>query len=166
MTLNKQICFLILLCFCQTCFAQTVTRQYIDSSLKLTDSSFGLKRPVSYLINGVHYDSLQMDQALTRYQLIDLVDLFYLTCEKTQLAHCENDIAIIAFTYEQKQNIKQNTWKKARKLFSQSDTPILYLNKKQIEPTETRNVFSALQLREIKYIDTSAGKIRIWTRQQ
>ena len=62
--IHKKIWGLLLLSICNTCFSQTVTRNYIDSALKTIDTTYRQKRGVLYVINGVPFDSLQIDKRI------------------------------------------------------------------------------------------------------
>ena len=163
----KSLFELLLFLYGTVSFSQTATRQYLDSVFKTMDTNFKQKRGVLYIINGVPFDSLQLDTELAKYDLKHLVKIFFLPCEKIGTSHCYNDAALILFAYNQKNKTKRKAWNAAKQLYSDSsDIPVLLIDNSIIDLTISEQKFKSLRLRDIMYIDTTQKdnrpQIRIW----
>ncbi|HNO71643.1 MAG TPA: hypothetical protein PKO16_07730 [Bacteroidia bacterium] len=150
------------------CFSQKATRQYVDSSFKMMNSSYKQNRDVFYVINGVPFDTSNVDKELALYELKYLMELQFLTCEQINTMHCRNDVALIFFAYNQKNKKKQKMWKSAKELFKSSfDTPYLLIDNAIIDNGNAKNRFNSFRLKDIMYIDMTLKDnkhfVRIWT---
>ena len=159
---------LLLLFYYSHCFSQTATRQYIDSAFKKIDSTYRQKRDVFYVINGVAFDTTNVDKELALYDLKYLIELHFLTCEQINTMHCRNDVALILFAYNQKTKKKRKGWKSAKMLFKESfDLPTLLIDNTVLDNGNANSRFNSLRLKDIMYIDTTQKNnkhlIRIWT---
>jgi hypothetical protein len=149
-------------------FSQKVTKQSIDSAFRKLSNSFKRDRGVMYVINGVLFDSLQLETALSKYDLKSLVELRFVTCENTGLFHCYNDAAVILFAYKQKTKVRRKYWKTAKQLLADKDyLPTLSINNSVVSKNLTHQTFDQIRLKDIMYIDTTqidnSCQIRIWT---
>ena len=168
--LNRFIIATLLLFSIHTCYSQPATRHHIDSTLATIDTAFKTKRGVFYVINGIPYDSLQLDEELKQYDLRSIVEMRFITCEKSNLPHCVNDVAVVVFAYNQKNEVKRKAWKNATRLFADSlETPLLLINNSVINQEVSEQTFEALRLKQIKYIDiaeqSNNQQIRVWTKE-
>lgn len=150
------------------CFSQKVTRQIIDSAFQIISTAFKKNRGVMYVVNGIPYDSLQLDTAVSKYDLKSLVELTFVTCENSGLFHCNKDAAIILFAYNQKTKVKRKHWKTAKQLLADNDhLPTLSINNTVISQNLIQQTFERFRLKDIMYIDTTQMnnnyQIRIWT---
>jgi hypothetical protein len=103
--------------------------------------------------------------------------------------HCNGDIVIILFAYNQKNKTKRHLLKKVRHsftdnyvsfsqhIFTIAKDPVLYIDNKLIHHTETKGRINQLKLNGVYYIDfndkpvselyygqnAKNGLVRIWT---
>jgi hypothetical protein len=154
------IIFTLLLLFTFTlCFSQKVTKQCIDSMFKKSFPAFKEKRDVVYVLNGIAYDSLQIN--------LELIDLTFLTCEQNEFTHCINDAGIIRFVHSQKARIKRKSWQTAKHLLTNKYvSPSLVIDNAVINQELVGKTFKELRLKNIMYIDIAqmngSSQIRIW----
>ncbi len=138
------------------CLSQKVNRQVIDSSFRKIDSTFKQKRGVLYVLNGILYDSLQLDIELSKYDLKSLIELSYVTCEKSGLFHCSNDAAIMLFAYDQKVKFKRKNWQKAKHILADNNNVVtLLIDNVPVSEDLIKQTFKDLRLKDILYIDTA-----------
>jgi len=148
-------------------YSQPVTKKSIDSTLKSFDPTYKVKRDVFYVVNGVLFDTLQLDTELAKYDLKKLVDLFFVPCEKIGTNECNNDVAVILFAYKQNSKKKRKALKAARELLkSNFENVVLKIDNSVIPPDFAKRAFNALHKGDIMYIDTAEKDnrhvIRIW----
>lgn len=166
-TIYRILLGVLLLWTSSASFSQPATRQYIDSTLKSLDNTYKLKRDVFYVINGIVFDTIQLDTELAKYDLNHLVDLFFVPCEKIGTIECNNDVAVVLFAYKQKNNKKRKALKAARQLLTDNlKAVVLQIDNTVIAPDSTKRVFNTLHKSDIMYIDTAKKNnqhvIRIW----
>ncbi|MES2851178.1 MAG: hypothetical protein V4685_19165 [Bacteroidota bacterium] len=165
--LNKILIGVFLLLFVKFSFSQKATRHYVDSLLSISDSTFKESSEVFYVINGIPYDSIQVDTAIAQYDTKYLADALFLSKEK-QSYPFYRDVAVILFAYKQKNKIKRRHWKSAKKLLidAEEDNTILLIDKISIEPSQSKEKFKSVQLKDIMYIDINEKdkikQVRIW----
>jgi hypothetical protein len=167
LTFNKILIGGSLLLFVNFSFSQTVTRNYVDSVLSISDSSFKERFGVLYVINGIPYDSLRIDTEISKYDTKYLADAIFLSREKQSYPfYC--DVAILLFANKQKNKTKRRQWKNAKKLLTDTKqcNTLLLIDKITIEPLQSKETFKSIQLKDIMYIDINQKEnikqVRIW----
>ncbi len=173
-------------------FAQLVDKRAIDERVKLIDTTTDKSKNRLYVINGIlltEQETSKLDSILKSYDPKYLVDVNLVTCRQMNLPHCNNDIVVILFAYNQKNKIKRHLLKKVRQnftdkyvsfsqhIFSDAKDPVLYIDNKQIHHTETKEKIKMLKLKRVYFIDfndkpvsellygknAKNGLVRIWT---
>jgi hypothetical protein len=164
---KKILIGVLVLYFSIESFSQATTRHYIDSVLTISDTSFKEKANVFYVINGVPYDSLQIDTVISRYKTKYLADALFLSREK-QSYPFYRDVAVILFAYEQERKAKRKQWKNAKALLIKTDNTNtkLLIDKIPIDPQQSMEMFNSIRLKDIMYIDIhqkdNFKQVRIW----
>jgi len=120
-----------------------------------------------YVINGIPYDTMELESALSNFDITNLVDAVYWNGKKHGQYPFYGDAAIIVFAHEQKLKSKRRALKSAKSLFNDnSNLPVLLINNSIIDTTISRITFQRIQLKEILYIDRiqfgEEERIRIW----
>ena len=164
---NKILIGLLLLLLVNSCFSQIITRRYIDSLLTISDTTFRKNLVNFYVVNGIPYDSMQVETEISKYDVKYLADAFFISREG-QAAPFYRDLVVIVFAYNQKNKIKRKKWKTAKKLLTGTEDTYtsLLINKVQINPLNSKETFNGLQLRGIMYIDIiqkgNIKQVKIW----
>ena len=187
---------LLLIIFLQATFissySQIVDKKAIDDRVKLIDTTTDKSQTRLYVINGIPFteqDNIKIDSALKSYDPKYLVDVNFVTCRQMKFLHCNGDIVIILFAYNQKNKTKRHLLKKVRQsfvdnyvsfsqhIFTDAKDPVLYIDNKLIHHTETKDKIKSLKLNRVYYIDfndkpvselhygqnAKNGLVRIWT---
>ena len=173
-------------------YSQVVDKKIIDDRVKLLDTTTDKSKTRLYVINGIPFsdqDSIKIDSALKSYDPKYLVDVNFVTCRQMNFPHCDGDIVIILFAYNQKNKTKRLLLKKVRHsftdtyvsfsqhIFNDAKDPVLYVDNKLIHHTETKEKIKLLKLNRVYYIDfndkpvselhygqnAKNGLVRIWT---
>jgi hypothetical protein len=148
-------------------FSQQVSRPYLDSLFNISDTNYRHKTDVLFVINGISYDTNQVDRVVSEYDQKYLADAMFLSREKQPFLFYR-DVALLVFASKQKNKTKRRRWKEAKKLFSDSkkNNLLLLIDKVVIAPESANKTFKSIELRDILYIDikeNEAGKqVRIW----
>lgn len=172
--------------------AQLVDKKAIDDRVKLIDSTTSKSQTRLYVINGIAFnelDCIKIDSTLKSYDPKYLVDINFVTCRQMNFAHCNGDIVVILFAYNQKDKTKRRLLKKVRYSFTDSyisfsqhiyttaKDPVLYIDNEQIHHSEAKKRINKLNLSCVYYIDfndnpvselyygqnAKNGLVRIWT---
>lgn len=173
-------------------YAQLVDKKAIDERVKLIDTTTDKSQNRLYVINGIlltEQETNKLDSILKSYDPKHLVDVNLVTCRQMNLPHCNGDIVIILFAYNQKNKTKRHLLKKVRQsftdnyvsfsqhIFSDGKDPVLYIDNKLIHHTEAKKKIKLLKLKGVYYIDfndkpvselhygqnAKNGLVRIWT---
>ena len=146
-------------------FSQKITRRYIDSLLNISSADNGNKAQILFIINGIPYETYQVDTVISKYDLRYLADAILISKEKIS---SRSDMAVIVFACRQKNKIKRKRWKEAKKIFNESNetSSQLLIDKALVEPQQSKKTFNSLRLKDIMYIDTTQKgnikQVRIW----
>ncbi len=173
-------------------YSQNVDKRAIDDRVKLIDTTKDKSQTRLYVINGIPFneqDSTKIDSTLKSYDSKYLVDVNFVTCRQMNLLHCNGDIVIVLFAYDQKDKTKRHLLKKvqhsftdnyisfSQHIFTDAKDPVLYIDNKLIHHTETKEKIKLLKLNRVYYIDfndkpvselhygqnAKNGLVRIWT---
>jgi hypothetical protein len=173
-------------------YSQIVDKKAIDDRVKLIDTTTDKSQTRLYVINGIPFteqDNIKIDSTLKSYDAKYLVDVNFVTCRQMNLPHCNGDIVIILFAYNQKNKTKRHLLKKvgqsfvdnyvsfSQHIFTDAKDPVLYIDNKLIHHTETKEKIKSLKLNGVYYIDFNEkpvselhygqnaknGLVRIWT---
>lgn len=173
-------------------YSQIVDKRAIDERVKLIDTTKDKSQTRLYVINGIPFneqDSIKIDSTLKSYDSKYFVDVNFVTCRQMNFPHCNGDIIIVLFAYNQKNKTKRHLLKKVRQSFSDNyvsfsqhiftyaKDPVLYIDNKLIHHTETKGKIKLLKLKDVYYIDyndkavsevhygqnAKSGLVRIWT---
>lgn len=173
-------------------YSQIVDKRAIDDRVKLIDTTKDKSQTRLYVINGIPFDeqdSIKIDSTLKSYDPKYLVDVNFVTCRQMNLPHCNGDIVIVLFAYNQKNKTKRHLLKKVRQsftdnyvsfsqhIFIDAKDPVLYIDNKLIHHTETKEKIKSLRFNRVYYIDfndkpvselhygqnAKNGLVRIWT---
>jgi hypothetical protein len=148
-------------------FSQQVTRLYLDSLLNISDSNYKQKTDVFFVINGIPYDTNQVDTIISKYDQKYLADAMFLSREKQSYTFYR-DVAVVVFAFQQKNKTRRRQWKEAKKLFSDPNKtiPELLIDKKTIANNEASKAFNLIKFRDIMYLDIKQNEngkeVRIW----
>ena len=144
------------------------------------------------MINGIpltEQENNKLDSILKTYESKYLVDVNLVTCRQMNLSHCNGDVVVILFAYNQNSKSKRQLLKKVRQnfvdnyisfsqhIFDNAKDPVLYIDNKLIHHTETNEKIKSLKLNRVYYIDfndkpvsdlhygqnAKNGLVRIWT---
>lgn len=187
---------LLLTIFLQATFiyshSQVVDKKAVDDRVKLIDTTTDKSQTRLYVINGIPFseqDSIKIDSTLKSYDTKYLVDVNFVTCRQMNFPHCNGDIVIILFAYNQKNKTKRHLLKKVRQsftdhyvsfsqhIFSDAKDPVLYIDNKLIHHTETKEKIKLLKFNRVYFIDfndkpvselhygqnAKNGLVNIWT---
>lgn len=173
-------------------YSQVVDKIFIDEKVKLLDTA-GVKSPTRlYIINGIAFnqqDSIEIDSTLQSYDPKYLVEVSFVTCRQMNLPHCNSDIVLVLFAYNQKDKTKRHLLRKIRHsftdsyisfsqhIFNDAKNPVLYIDNKLIYHTEAKEKVKLLKLKSVYYIDfndkpvselrygqnAKNGLVKIWT---
>lgn len=173
-------------------YSQFVDKRAIDDRVKLIDTTKDKSQTRLYVINGIPFneqDSTKIDSTLKLYDAKYLVDVNFVTCQQMNFPHCNGDIVIILFAYNQKSKTKRHLMKKVRQsftdnyvsfsqhIFSDAKDPVLFIDNKLIHHTEIKEKIKLLKLTRVYFIDfndkpvselhygqnAKNGLVRIWT---
>lgn len=134
-------------------FAQKASRHFIDSTLAANDTTFRSTTHILYIINGVPYDTSELESTLSNFESKHLLDAMFLDVKHYPFY---GNAAIIVFAHNQKSKFKRKMWKAAQRLYSDnSDTPILLIDNSVVDPINSKRMFQTLRLKDIMYIDTT-----------
>jgi hypothetical protein len=148
-------------------FAQQATRPYIDSLLNISDTSYRNKTDVFFVINGIPYDTSQVDTVISKYDRRHLADAMFLGRERQSNAFYR-DVAVIVFASRQAKETKRRHWRDAKKLFSDSNAtkPQLLIDQTIIAPGQAAKTFNSVKLNDIMYLDIKQNEngkqVRVW----
>ena len=173
-------------------YSQAIDKKAIDDRVKLIDTTTDKSQTRLYVINGIlltEQENHNLDSILKTYDPKYLLDVNFVTCRQMNLPHCNGDIVIILFAYNQKNKPKRQLLKKVRQSFvdnyvsfsqhilTNAKDPVLYIDNKQINHTETKEKIKSLKLNRVYYINFNDkpvseqqygqnarnGLVRIWT---
>jgi hypothetical protein len=148
-------------------FAQQVTRPYLDSLLNISDTGYKKKTDVFFVINGIPYDTSQVETVISKYDRKHLADAMFLGRER-QSNPFYRDVAVIVFASLQTKETKRKHWRDAKKLFSDLNAtkPQLLIDQTIIAPEKAAKTFNSVKLNDIMYLDikqSENGKqVRVW----
>jgi hypothetical protein len=179
--MNKQI-FLAawLMALSAVAAAQPLDKTSVDTRL-------GLRPGAVYVVNGTPYapaDSLALNQALAAHPANRLVELRKITDDEKLTIVTTNEVAIIAFAYQQpKQKLRQalrqlSDWFSGQPLTGAENPPTLIVDNQLIEPSAAKQAIENLKINNVFYINirraapsTEAksgnlanGCVKIWTK--
>lgn len=141
-------------------FGQKIDLKTIKEKLELKNEKF-------IIINGVPYDLIatkEIDSVLNSFSNENLVELTKIKNDG-QFAHWNSDVAIVLFTYQQKEKYIKRILKELKREFpdkylgysqdvlTDSKNPVLFINDKCIHHTEAKSRIEKLKLKDIHYID-------------
>lgn len=174
-------------------YSQIIDKKAIDERVKLIDTTTNKSQNRLYVINGIlltEQENNKLDSILKSYDPKSLVDVNFVTCRQMNLPHCNGDIVIILFAYNQKNKTKRYLLKKVRQsftdnyvsfsqhIFTEAKDPVLYIDNKLIHHTETKERIKLLKVNSVYFIDINDkpvselhygqnaknGLVRIWTK--
>jgi hypothetical protein len=173
-------------------FSQIVDKRAIDDRLEDIETSIDKSKTRLYIINGIPFqgiDSTRIDSVLRSYDLRYLIDLRLVSCQQVNFPHCNDDIVLILFAFNQNSKTRRRLLKRVRErftdnyvsysqhIFSDSKDPVLYIDNKLIHHTETKGKLNSLKLKRVYFIsyhdkpvsdiyygqNAKNGLVRVWT---
>ena len=151
-------------------YAQRVTRAYLDSIINLSDTNYKHKTDCFFVINGIPYDTNQVDTVISKFDRRYLADALFLSRER-QSYPFYREVVLVTFATRQKDKIKRKRWNEAKKLVRNiNETNFqLQVDKRTIEANKSKDVFNSIKFKDIMYLDITEdgdGKqVRIWRTQ-
>jgi hypothetical protein len=137
------------------------------NDLKTIKEKLELKDEKLIIINGIPYnltETKEIDSVLNSFSNENLVELTKIKNDG-KFAHWNNDVAIVLFTYQQKEKDIKRILKDLENKFpdkylgysqhilTDSKSPVLFINDKSIHHTEAKRKIEKLKLKDIHYIN-------------
>ena len=165
----KQTIFIVILGLISVnvSYAQRVTRAYLDSIINLSNTNYKYKTDFFFVINGIAYDTNQIDTVISKFDRRYLADALFLSREK-QSYPFYREVVLVTFATQQKDKIKRKRWNEAKKLVCNiNETNFqLQVDKRIIDANKSKDFFNAIKLKDIMYLDIKEDgdrkEVRIW----
>lgn len=124
---------------------------------------------MTYVINGIPFDTLTADRILTKFEVKNLLDVAYWNGKKHGKYPYYGDAAIIVFAHPQSMKSKRKALKSAKKFLNNDSPPtVLLVDDIEINQSLKKSTLENIRLKDIMYLDAIQFKeqntIRIWTR--